>query len=92
MQRISSMSAATRAASTQEQEEAIEKVEEWAERADYKLRYGTCIGKSPQTVIMDHKGNDGAVYIDCDGKIEIWSVEVNTYEEFLEQTKKGWQP
>ena len=71
-----------RYANTDEQEEALAKVEEWSERTSFRLRYGTSIGKSPQSVILDHEHQDGFVHVNRDGKITIDNELIETLEGF----------
>ncbi len=78
------MSTMTRAASTDSQERAITKVEAWAKANDIQLSFGTTIGKHPQTVILDEKFQDGAVYIDADGAITIQGEDVDGEFSFVE--------
>lgn len=77
------MSLSTRNASTDEQEEAIRQLEQWADDAEFRLSYGTTIGKSPQTLIMDHKHQDGFAYIDDEGEIKIKGEVIRTEKDFL---------
>jgi hypothetical protein len=78
-----------RYANTDEQEEALAKVEKWAEEANFNLRYGTCVGKHPQGVILDHKYQDGFVHINRDGEITIDCEPVETLEDF-KMAIKNW--
>jgi hypothetical protein len=71
-----------RYANTDEQEEALGKVEEWSEGTGFKLHYGTSIGQSPQTVILDHGNQDGFVYVNRDGEIKIDDKLIETLEDF----------
>ena len=67
---------------TDEQEEALGTVEEWGERAKFKLRYGTSIGKSPQSVILDHKYQDGIIHVGDEGEITFHSEVIDCYSDF----------
>jgi len=82
------MSKYTRCASTDEQEQSIQQVEEWLTRLQKNIRGGTTIGKSPQTVILDLTYQGSEIYIDSDGKIEIFNIEVHDFNEFKEQYDK----
>ena len=72
---------------TDEQEEALAKVEDWAKKCEYRLDYGTSIGKSPQTVILDHHYQDGVVSVNRDGKIEFWGEEVWDFDRFKDRVE-----
>jgi len=61
------MSQFTRLASTDLQEEAIRKIEGWAKRAKQPIVGGDCIGKYPQTVILDLTYNGSEIYVYSDG-------------------------
>lgn len=67
--KIVNESLASRHADTDEQEEAIKAIESTLDRLGIKARYGTKIGKYPQTVILDIKYQDNAIYIMPDGKV-----------------------
>lgn len=66
------MSMFSRMASTNEQESAIRRIERWVRACNGKLCGGTTIGKSPQTVILDRKYQDSAIYINSDGRVEVY--------------------
>lgn len=57
----------SRFADTDEQEESLQAIEEISVKIGVSLRYGTSIGKNPQTIILDHKYNDGMISVDPDG-------------------------
>ena len=63
------MSRYTRLASTDEQERAISKLERKLEAKGIKLKGGTTIGKSPQTVILDLTYQGGEIRINSDGEV-----------------------
>lgn len=67
---------------TDEQEEALGNIQEWAEKLKFRLHYGTSIGKSPQTVILDHKYQDGLIYVNDDGNIKVDDKEVWSFQTF----------
>jgi len=72
-------SSITRAADTNEQEEALATVEEWAKKHNIIIRLGTKIGRYPQTVILDIKYQDNAIYIRPDGSIKVFGTEISSY-------------
>jgi hypothetical protein len=72
---------------TDEQEEALRKVDEWSKQTGFKLHYGTSIGKHPQSVILDHEYQDGFVYVNRDGEIKVNDEHVETLEDFQEAIK-----
>ena len=61
------MSEFSRLASTDLQEEAIRKVESWAKRAKHPIVGADCIGKYPQTVILDLTYHGSEIYVHADG-------------------------
>ncbi len=73
---------------TDEQEESLGKIDSWAKKANFKLFFGTTVGKSPQTVLLDHKYQDGFVRVNREGIIKVNGKEVETYEEFKEAIKE----
>lgn len=66
-----------RYAQTDEQEEALKKVERICKGLGINLRFGTTIGKAPQTVILDKSYQDSAVYVNRDGKVTVFGEEVS---------------
>ena len=64
-------SLASRYADTDAQETSIKDIENTLNSLGIKVRYGTKIGKYPQTVILDIKYQDSAIYIMPDGKVLI---------------------
>jgi hypothetical protein len=54
-------------ANTQSQEEVLEDIIPILNKKGIKLRYGTSIGKSPQTILFDLKNKDGILRINKDG-------------------------
>lgn len=60
-----------RYADTDAQEESINAIERTLASLGIKVRYGTKIGKYPQTVILDIKYQDNAIYIISDGRVLI---------------------
>ena len=73
-----------RYAQTDEQEEALSKVEDWSEKANFNLMFGTSVGKSPQTVILDHKYQDSCARVTSDGVISIDDIEICSYQDFVD--------
>ena len=67
--KIMNESLASRNADTNEQEESIKAIESTLNRLGIKARYGTKIGKYPQTVLLDIKYQDNAIYIMPDGEV-----------------------
>ncbi len=67
---------------TDEQEDSLGKLDSWAKKSDFKLFFGTTIGKRPQTVLLDHKYQDGFARVNREGTIKINMEEIETYEEF----------
>lgn len=61
------MSQFTRLASTDYQEHAIKTIEGWVERAKRNIVGGDCIGKFPQTVILDLTHNGSEIYVHANG-------------------------
>ena len=61
------MSEFSRLASTDLQEEAIRKVESWVKRAKQCIVGADCIGKYPQTVILDLTYHGSEIYVHSDG-------------------------
>ena len=48
---------------TNYQENKLAVIEKLAKKLNFSLRYGTSIGKSPQSVILDHKYQDGIIHV-----------------------------
>jgi hypothetical protein len=78
-----------RHAQTNEQEEALGLLSQWAKNANFRIRYGTSVGKAPQTLIIDHNFQDGLIYINSDGEIKINDVVIETEEDFIEAVLPG---
>lgn len=73
-------SLASRQADTDAQEKSIKAIENTLDSLGIKVHYGTKIGKYPQTVILDIKYQDNAIYIISNGKVLIngdYEGEVN---------------
>lgn len=78
--KIMNESSASRYADTDAQEESIKAIENTLNSLGIKVHYGTKIGKYPQTVILDIKYQDNAIYIISNGKVLIngdYEGEVN---------------
>ena len=67
----------TRAASTNEQEEAISEIERCLKKLGKNIVGGTTIGKSPQTVVLDLSYQDGAIHVNSGGWEDEYGVTVN---------------
>ena len=85
------MSQYTRLASTDLQEEAIRKIEGWAKRAKQYIVGADCIGKYPQTVILDLTYHGSEIYVHADGfedteygnpGVTVYGEPVYNYEDF----------
>ena len=77
-----------RYAETDEQEKALGEVERWAKSNGVELRFGTTVGKSPQTVILDHNFQDNLVSVNRDGKVRVCNEEVHDKHSFKEAYTK----
>ena len=53
---------------TDYQENTLAKIEKLAKKLKFKLNYGTSIGISPQSVILDHNYQDGIINISSSNK------------------------
>lgn len=71
----------TRYCDTDAQEESIKKIERAANALGIKLRVGTKIGKYPQTVILDYRYQDNAIYIYDNGAFEIDGEEFGSWKD-----------
>ena len=81
------MSRYTRLASTDEQERAIAKLERKLEAKGIKLKGGTTIGKSPQTVILDLTYQGGEIRINSDGEVDVDNVSDSEASEIKGMVK-----
>lgn len=68
-------------ADTDDQVEAIERIAEICNQEQFSLRLGTKIGKHPQTIILDHKYQDGILYLSADGEIEFDTQKIFSYPQ-----------
>ena len=69
---------------TDYQENALASVERLAKKLNFRLGYGTSIGKSPQTVVLDHHYQDGFMSVSSDSE---WGIRVNDKKVSLAQLK-----
>jgi len=61
----------------------VNKVAGWAEKAGKGITGGTAIGKNYDTLILDLRHQDGAIYIDIsEGTIELYGEPVNSAKSF----------
>jgi hypothetical protein len=61
----------------------VNKVASWAEKAGKGITGGTAIGKNYDTLILDLRHQDGAIYIDIsEGTIELYGEPVNSAKSF----------
>lgn len=72
----------TRLADTDVQEKSIQILEKWAKKMDIKLSPGTKIGQYPQTVVIDIRWHDNAIYVDSEGQIEVFGKNIKTFMDF----------
>lgn len=90
------MSKYSRLASTDEQEQSIVQVERAFKKANTNIGGTTCIGKHPQTVIMDIYHHDSKIYINADGVVKINNIELTDTQDMvnaiMEIRDKGRQP
>ena len=70
-----------RYADTDEQERALEIIERLAKEIGVGIRFGTKVGKYPQTIILDHKYQDNAICIHTNGSIEIGNGEFGSWDD-----------
>lgn len=74
---------ATRHCSTDAQERTVSKLERLAQKLGVPLRFGTLVGKYPQTVILDYKYQDSAVSVSSNGSFEINGEEFGSYDSYF---------
>lgn len=72
---------ATRHCSTDDQERTVSKLERLAQKLGVPLRFGTLVGKYPQTIILDYNYQDGAVRVSSNGSFEINGEEFGHYSD-----------
>lgn len=56
---------------TDYQEEQLAKIERLAKALKFNLKYGTSIGKEPQSVVLDHYYQDGIIHVSSSDKYGI---------------------
>jgi hypothetical protein len=71
--------------STDYQEAKLAQVERLAKSLKFRLTFGTRIGKSPQTVILDHHYQDNFMSISADEK---WGIRVDDEKVSMIELKK----
>lgn len=74
---------ATRHCSTDAQERTVSKLETLANKLGVPLRFGTLVGKYPQTIILDYNYQDGAVRVSSNGSFEINGEEFGSYDSYF---------
>lgn len=77
------------------QARALARIEELAEGDQQlrdNLRHGSHIGTSPQTAILDYGGQESAVYVYGDGRVEVYSEEVDPWALTPEEFRKAIDP
>ena len=78
-----------RYANTDYQEYQLNKIEKLAKALKFNLSYGTSVGKSPHTIILDHNFQDNFMSISSDSK---WGIRIHgekvTFLELKEIMKK----
>lgn len=74
---------ATRHCSTDAQERTVSKLETLANKLGVPLRFGTTVGKYPQTIILDYKYQDSAVSVSSNGSFEINGEEFGSYDSYF---------
>lgn len=72
---------ATRHCSTDDQEITVSKLERLAQNLGVPLRFGTVVGRYPQTIILDYNYQDGAVRVSSNGSFEINGEEFGHYSD-----------
>lgn len=73
----------TRHCSTDAQERTVSKLETLANKLGVPLRFGTLVGKYPQTIILDYNYQDGAVRVSSNGSFEINGEEFGSYDSYF---------
>lgn len=70
-----------RFAQTDSQEASISFIEKSAKELGINLRFGTSVGKEPQTVILDWHYQDGVIRVSSNGACEINGEEIGHYSD-----------
>ena len=68
---------------TAAQRGTVSKLEALAKKLGVPLRFGTTVGKSPQTIILDYKYQDCAVSVNSNGSFEINGEEFGSYDSYF---------
>ena len=68
---------------TAAQQGTVSKLEALAKKLGVPLRFGTAVGKSPQTIILDYKYQDCAVSVNSNGSFEINGEEFGSYDSYF---------
>jgi len=71
----------TRRADTDEQEATLEVIDRLARDNDIKLRFGTKVGKYPQSVILDYEYQGGEIYVSANGSFTINDEEFGSWKD-----------
>lgn len=74
---------ATRHCSTDAQERTVSKLETLANKLGVPLRFGTLVGKYPQTIVLDYKYQDSVVRVNSNGSFEINGEEFGSYDSYF---------
>ena len=81
-------------ANTTAQAEGLKKLDAWSRRSGVSLRFAGGIGKSPQSVLVDVKHQDGLFYISAkDGRVLADGDddrEVETFDDFVDIIKSTY--
>lgn len=70
-----------RYADTDAQEETLSFIEDTAKSLGVSLKFGTRVGMRPQTVIIDHKYQDGIIRVSSNGSCEINGEQIGSYKD-----------
>lgn len=78
---------------TDYQERQLAMIEKLAKKLNFKLRYGTSIGKSPQSVLLDHNYQDGIIHVSSSSEYGITFdgehvVDMKELKRFMETYKE----
>lgn len=88
------MSKYTRAAETDDQEQAIAAVEQFVKSIGKRIDGGNTVGKHPQTVILDLIYHGGEIRVDAEGTVKIHGeeVDINEGQDWARHLiDRGWQ-
>lgn len=73
---------------TDEQAEKLGQVAEWANESQFRVSFGTTVGKYPQTVILDHGYQDSLLRVEDDGRVTFSGDDIEDYADFEAAVKK----